>query len=738
MELVTGTIERVTYYNEENGYSVIKIKPDKKMQDAQARDGTVTVVGTMPELGVGETVQFGGEWITDPKYGKQFRVEQVMPIQPSSLEGIRRYLASGIVKGIGEATAAKIVDHFGLDTIDILNNQPERLEEVAGLKKGLAPKLARAWADNVAVRQTMIFLQQYGISSRMATRIHNHFGYETIARVQKDPYSLADEVFGIGFIKADQIARNMGIEPEARERLRAGLFYALNQMASEGHTYMPRMELLETACKLLQIDAVNQPRLSAVLDTLLFTGDLLNDEFIVNGETVKAIYLPMYYRSETAASERLRKIASTPSVITADMADIHWGSYLAELAEKNSVSLTEQQQSAVKAALTSKVSILTGGPGTGKTTTLQMVIAALEKERYSFSLASPTGRAAKRLQEATEHDAYTIHRLLGYSPSEGFHFDEDNPMDIEFLIVDEASMIDLILFHHLLKALKPETHLMLVGDVDQLPSVGAGNVLRDVIESNVAYVTRLDTIFRQSEDSHIVVNAHRINRGEPPYMDNSSKDFFFFSADDAQKAADLVVDIVINRLPRKFKEAGKPLDPLADIQVIAPMYRGAAGVHVLNEMLQKALNGDRRVMEQKLGGRLFRVGDKVMQTKNNYEKNVFNGDIGRITGIDDDDNRIEVAIDGYYIDYDYTEAEELIHAYCISTHRSQGSEYPVVVMPLLTQHYMMLQRNLLYTAITRAKQMVVVVGDRKAVYMAVSNNKVADRYSGLLRRLRGF
>lgn len=738
MEVVTGTIERITYYNEENGYSVIKIKPDRRIQEAQARDGTVTVVGSMPELGVGETVQFGGSWINDPKYGKQFRVENVTPIQPSSLEGIKRYLASGIVKGIGEATAEKIVNYFGLHTIDVLNNEPERIAEVPGLKSSLAPKLARAWADNVSVRQTMIFLQQYGISSRMATRIHNHFGFDTIPRVQKDPYSLAEEVFGIGFIKADQIARNMGVEPEARERLRAGLFYALNQMAAEGHTYVPRMELLETACRLLQIDTTNQPRLSAVLDTLLFTGDLLNDEFIVDGDTVKAIYLPAYYHSETAASQRLRTIANTPSTITVDMADTHWKSFLKELAEKNSVSLTDQQQSAVKAALTSKVSILTGGPGTGKTTTLQMVIAALTQEGYSFALASPTGRAAKRLQEATEHDAYTIHRLLGYSPSEGFAFDEDSPMDIDFLIVDEASMIDLVLFHHLLKALKPETHLMLVGDVDQLPSVGAGNVLRDVIESGVAYVTRLSIIFRQSEDSHIVVNAHRINQGEAPYMDNSSKDFFFFSADDAQKAAELLVDIVKNRLPRKFAEMGKPIDPLRDIQVIAPMYRGAAGVHILNEMLQQALNSDKRVMEQKLGGRLFRVGDKVMQTRNNYDKNVFNGDIGRIAGIDDDDNRIEVSIDGYYIDYDYTEAEELIHAYCISTHRSQGSEYPVVVMPLLTQHYMMLQRNLLYTAITRAKQMVVVVGDRKAVYMAVGNNKVAERYSGLLRRLRGF
>ncbi|MBC8098736.1 MAG: ATP-dependent RecD-like DNA helicase [Armatimonadetes bacterium] len=739
-DALTGTVERITYYNEENGYGVIKIKPDKRITDPQARDkdGLVSVVGTMPELGAGETVQLTGAWITDAKYGRQFRIETVTPIAPSSLEGIRRYLASGIVKGIGEATAAKIVDTFGLHTIDILNNNPERLAEVTSLKPGLAPKLARAWADNAAVRSTMIFLQQYGVSSRMANRIHGHFGTETVSRVQKDPYVLADEVFGIGFIKADQIARNMGLATDSRERLRAGLFYALNQMAMDGHTYAPRTLLTQTACDLLKVDEENQARLGALLDMQLFSGDLIGDDLLVDGETVKAVYLPSFYKAESGAAQRLRLLAETHSQITDDLADTEWVAYLAQLAAGANVALTAQQQSAVQAALTSKVSILTGGPGTGKTTTLQMVIAALVDNRYTFALACPTGRAAKRLQEASGYNAFTIHRLLGYSPSEGFISNEDDPLDVQFLIVDESSMIDLVLFNHLLRALKPTTHLMLVGDVDQLPSVGAGNVLRDVIESGIAHVTRLQTIFRQSEDSHIIVNAHRINHGEAPFMDNQSRDFFFFSADDASRAADLLLDIVTNRLPRKFAEMGKPLDVMSDIQVIAPMYRGAAGVHALNELLQSTLNNNPRLAQQKIGGRVFRVGDKVMQTRNNYEKSVFNGDIGRITGIDDDDNRIVVAVDGAFIDYDYSEAEELIHAYCISTHRSQGSEYPVVVMPLLTQHYMMLQRNLLYTAITRAKQMVVLVGDRKAVFMAVSNNKVSERYSGLLRRLRGF
>jgi exodeoxyribonuclease V alpha subunit len=401
------------------------------------------------------------------------------------------------------------------------------------------------------------------------------------------------------------------------------------------------------------------------------------------------------------------------------------------LAAENSIELTDQQQGAVKAALTNKVSVLTGGPGTGKTTTLRMVIRALEDLDFTFALASPTGRAAKRLSEATEHPASTIHRLLGYVPGEGFVYDEDNPLDVDMLIVDETSMLDLLLFFDLLKALRPETHLMLVGDVDQLPSVGAGNVLRDVINSGVAHVTRLKVIFRQNEASHIVVNAHRINAGDAPFMDNNSADFYFFGKEDPVEAAELLVDIVNKRLPEKFG-----VDPIEDVQVIAPMYRGPIGVHALNEALQKTLNGDKRLAEKQLGGRTFRAGDKVMQTRNNYDKEVFNGDIGRIQGIDFDDASMEVVFDGRYVYYEFSEAEELIHAYCISTHRSQGSEYPVVVMPLMTQHYMMLQRNLLYTAVTRAKKLVVLVGSRKAVHMAVQNNKVAERYSGLLQRLR--
>lgn len=734
MDTITGTVERITFYNPDNGYSVVKIRPDKRFPDAQARDGTLTIIGTMPELGVGEALQLTGDWINDPKYGKQFRVETVMPTQPTTLDGIRNYLASGIVKGIGEATAAKIVDHFGVQTLDILNRDPQKLKEVKGLKTSLADKLAVAWEDNVAVRNTMIFLQQYGVSSKMAARIHGEYGGETVARVKENPYMLAADVFGIGFLRADQIARNMGIPVDSADRMRAGLIYALNKLASDGHTFAPVDVLLSTGRELLNLE--NSPdlqdRIAASLADELRGGALVRDEVGYNGATLDAVYLQQFFRAETKVAQLLRNMRDLRSAIIKKMSKTKWESYLAKLAQKNEVQLTDQQQGAVKAALTEKVCVLTGGPGTGKTTTLKMVIEALVQERFKFALASPTGRAAKRLQEATGFDAFTIHRLLAFAPGEGgFGYNEESPLEVDMLIVDEASMIDLTLFAHLLRALRPDTHLMLVGDIDQLPSVGAGNVLRDVIDSGIAHVTRLDVIFRQGEDSHIIVNAHRINQGEIPYMDNRSQDFYFFGSEDPIDAAELVVDIVQNRLPNKFG-----YEPMDEVQVIAPMYRGAIGVHALNEALQAALNGNINRKEKKLGGRTFRVGDKVMQTRNNYEKDVFNGDIGRIHGIDDDENILEISIDGRYIIYDFTEADELIHAYCISTHRSQGSEYPVVVMPLMTQHYMMLQRNLLYTAITRAKKLVVLVGDRKAVAMAVRNNKVSERYSGLLSRLK--
>lgn len=729
MESINGTIERITYYNDANGYTVLRLMPDQKHLDA-SRDGTITVVGTMVELAVGENVQFQGAWIEDPRWGKQFRAEIVRQITPNSIKGIKRYLGSGLVKGLGEATAERIVDHFGLETIDILNRTPHRLSEVPGLKASLAQKLAKAWAANQSAREAMIFLQGYGVSSRFALRIHGEYGDDTIQRIKEDPYRLADDIFGIGFVKADAIAQSMGLETNAPGRIRAGLSYALNRLSQDGHTFSPRPLLLDTAIELLKL--IDRDRINQILDITLNSGDLIAETVTgSDGRTVEAIYLPIFYHVERKAARNLQNIAATQTSRIGDLSDTHWPTFLAELAEENEISLTSQQQSAVKAALTSKVSVLTGGPGTGKTTTLRMIIQALHSQECTFALASPTGRAAKRLSEATGCPASTIHRLLGFTQDGTFAFDEDAQLDADIFIVDEASMLDLMLFNNLLKAIPPESHLMLVGDIDQLPSVGAGNVLHDVIESDIAHVTRLSAIFRQGAGSMIIENSHRINQGQYPITDNQSSDFYYFGEDDPQKAAELLVDVVKNRLPGRFG-----FNPMEDIQVIAPMYRGAVGVIALNESLQRELNGDPRMAEKKLAGRLFRVGDKVMQTRNNYDKEVFNGDIGRIYGIDEEDQSLEVVIDNRFVYYEWSEAEELTHAYCISTHRSQGAEYPVIVIPVTTQHYMMLQRNLLYTAITRARKMVVLVGSRRAIHMAVDNNKVAERYSGLLHRLR--
>jgi exodeoxyribonuclease V alpha subunit len=733
--VLRASVERITFYNPENSWGVIKVKPhDKKghPMEAVTVDGTIAVVGVMPELVQGESAQFTGKWVKNEQYGVQFKAEQVIPIAPENKQGIIRYI-SDTVFGIGDVTATRIYQHFGDKTLEILDAAPERIREV-GIKRNLEENFISSWKDNRSVRQIMIHLQSYGITSKMAKRIYDQFKMDTLQVVKNDPYTLADDVHGIGFRKADQIAFGIGIEANAPSRLRAGLVYALSEMAMEGHTYAPREVLIQHASALLEVEN-SEIDLEQAINENVLADRLRNEKLKYQDSEIDAIYTPLYHGSERNAATRLRNLAKSVSRITEEMKSQKWDKFLADLARLNNVSLSPEQQSAVKAALTSKVSVLTGGPGTGKTTTLQMVINALDTENFKFLLASPTGRAAKRLSEATGEPASTIHRLLGWNPEGGgFAKNEDDPLECDMIIIDEASMIDILLFNSLLKAIPNEAHLMLVGDIDQLPSVGAGNVLNDVIASEIGQVTRLSQIFRQDDTSHIVTNAHRINHGKMPYTDNNSTDFFFFSIEDPAEAAEMVVDIVVNRLPKKFDE----YDPINDVQIIAPMYRGAIGVNALNEALQETLNpGSFKIAEVRIGGKVFRKGDKVMQTKNNYEKEVFNGDIGIVRGIYVDDNSLEVVIDGRDIIYKYEDAEEqLIHAYCISTHRSQGSEYPVVVMPIMPQHYMMLQRNLLYTAITRARKMVILVGTTKAIAMAVSNNKVAERYSGLFIRLK--
>lgn len=731
IETLVADVERVTYYNAENGYAVIKVRAEGRYPKAVAKDGTIAVVGYMPEFKAGERVEFRGSWIEDRKYGTQFKADISLPVPPSTREGLIAFLGSGVVKGIGPKSAEKIVSHFGDATLSILEKEPERIREVPGLKRELAQELIRRWPETQSVRNSLIYLQGYGISSRMAHRILDHYGTATVSKVREDPYQLADDVYGIGFMRADDIARAMGLPTDAPERIRAGLSYALQSMTLDGHTYAPRSILVTKAAELLKVE--NTARIEAVLAQQLFNDALISEKTRSQSIGDDAIYLPEYFTAETDVAHRIRKMTSSEKLtpVQRGLKATRWDALLRDLTVRNSVDLTRQQGDAVHAALKHPLSVLTGGPGTGKTTTLRMLIEALKTLDLPFALASPTGRAARRLAEATGHEARTLHRLLGFSPTEGgFSHDEESPLEVAMLIVDETSMLDLLLFDAVMRALPHDAHLVLVGDVDQLPSVGAGNVLKDIIASGVAHVTRLNTIFRQANHSFIVSNAHRINAGEMPVLDKASEDFYFFGAEDPEKAAELVVDVVVRKMPQKFGA-----HPLRDVQVISPMYRGPAGVNALNEALQAALNSGHQHAEVRFGQRVFRPNDRVMQTRNNYDKEVFNGDIGIITAVDIDDRRLDVTFDNLETYYEGDELDELILAYCISTHRSQGSEYSYVVMPVLSQHYMMLQRNLLYTAITRARKGVVLVGSRKAIYTAVNNNRVSERYSRLAERI---
>jgi exodeoxyribonuclease V alpha subunit len=729
-DTLTGSVERITYYSDETNYCVLRLRPD---QLPLGRDDLITVVGAMPELQPGESVRLQGEWTNHPQYGRQFRAEMVTQVRPATVKAIERYLGSGLIKGVGPVTAKKIAEFFDKDTLDVLDRTPGRVLEVPGVGKHRAKLIGEAWQEQQHIKEVMLFLQGHGITSGLAVKIYKQYGNESIPIVSRDPYRLAADIFGIGFRTADKIAQDLGLPPDAPGRIAAGITFALNEATDNGHVFLPRDELVQAAAEMLEVDS---PIVEDTLKRMAGRGDVLIESVpIPDGlQQVEGVYLPPMFYSEKGAAGRLQQLAETRDSRLADLQGLNWDKLLAELAAGSPVSLSKQQQDAVRSALTHKFSVLTGGPGTGKTTTLRTVIAALDRTHHRFMLASPTGRAAKRLSEATGHPARTIHRMLGYSPAEhGFVHNDENPLDTDMIVVDEASMIDLVLFYNLLKAIRPDTHLLLVGDVDQLPSVGAGNVLHDVIRSGVGPVTRLDVIFRQAETSQIIRNAHRINRGESPDTSNTSDDFFVFTEEDPDKAADLLIDVVENRVPRKFG-----FDPLEDIQVLAPMYRGAVGVATLNQTLQERLNDNKsgRKAERRLAGRVFRVGDKVIQTRNNYEKDVFNGDIGRVYSFDMTNQIMIVRMDERLIKYDWAEADELTHAYCISVHRSQGSEYPCVVMPVVTQHYMMLQRNLLYTAVTRAKKLVVLVGTRKAIAIAVRNDQVMRRWSALDWRLR--
>ena len=735
---VSGSVERVTYYNEENGYSVIRLKSDSRgmLPFKYASDGLVTVVGNLPELQPGEWVKLTGKWSSHPRHGRQFQVELCEKSMPATVEGIKRYLGSGMIRGVGRVMAERIVNRFGAETLDVIDEQPERLQEVLGIGKQRIRGIVKAWAEQRAIRDVMVFLQAHGVSTGLAVKIYKRYGDDSLAVVQSTPYKLVNDVAGIGFITADKIARALGLAHDDPNRIEAGIAYTLNRMADEGHVYVPQTELEPQASEILGVTA---EQVTAVIDQLTTNNFIQRDTLTYEisqpdvGKTVqeeKAVYLTPFFYSEVGATKRIQQIISHPTSRLAGLRQAVNSNRLSVISE--GMVLAEQQLEAIKTAVSHKVTVLTGGPGTGKTTTLRALLDLLDRHHHTYLLASPTGRAAKRLAEATGREAKTIHRLLEFNPGEGFGRDQNNPLDADMIIIDEASMLDLVLANTLLKAVGNDSHLLLVGDVDQLPSVGAGDVLRDLIDSGKTAVIRLQTIFRQAADSLIIHNAHRINQGLMPETLPDGKDFFIFVKPEMEETAELLVDIVKNRVPDKFH-----LDPLDDIQVLAPMYNGLVGVTQLNESLQEALNpGNGRKPERRLGGRVFRVGDKVLQTVNNYDKNVYNGDIGRIVGLDILQQTITVSIDGNPVVYDFLEADELVHAFAISVHKSQGAEYPCVVIPMVMQHYMMLQRNLLYTAVTRAKKLAILVGTRRAIHIAVKNDKVTQRHTALDWRLQ--
>jgi len=733
-ESLRGTVERITYYNEENGYSVVRLT-------VPGRSDLATIVGNLPELQPGESVRLKGDWTTHPQYGRQFKVEECKQVLPATAEGIKRYLGSGLVKGVGPVTAARIVQRFGKDTLQVLDEDPRRLREALGVGPKRASAIAKAWEEQKEIRRVMVFLHGHGVSTNLAVKIYKTYGDESLAVIEEDPYQLAHDIWGVGFKTADQIAQQLGLPADSPSRVQAGVAYALGQQADRGDVYAPRETLLKQTTELLSVSEVLVEEAIEDLDvkeivhreTLHYPASEASDQAGVQPQVreADAVYLAPFYYGEIGVTNRLRQLVEDPGTRLLPFRTVDWPALLKQIGRDGTIQLSAEQEAAARAALTHKVTVLTGGPGTGKTVTVRTVIDALDAFDRRYALCAPTGRAAKRLSEATGRPAQTIHRLLEFSPMGGFQRNEEHPLNVDCLIVDEASMLDLLLTNHLLKAVDPTAHVLFVGDVDQLPSVGAGDVLRDIIDSGRAAVIRLTTIFRQAEKSGIVVNAHRINRGQFPKL-NEFDDFYFFSQADPVEAAELLVDIVRRRIPETFG-----FDPVNDVQVLAPMYRGACGVSNLNDALQQALNPPTaRKAERTLSGRTFRVGDKVMQIRNNYLKDVYNGDIGRVTTIDVENQTLAVTIDGRRVTYDWGEIDELTHAFAISVHKSQGSEYPVVVIPMVTQHYLMLRRNLFYTAITRAEEMVVLVGTRKAIAIAVHNEKVSQRHSGLSVRLR--
>lgn len=711
MEHLRCVVERITYQNADNGYTVLKCAV-KNYSDL------VTVVGTMPDTHVGSVLSLEGMWKMDAKYGRQFLVEKFEETLPATVYGIEKYLGSGLVKGVGPKFAKRIVEKFGKDTLDVIEETPDELLKVSGIGKVRVDRIKTSWQEQKEIKNIMLFLQSHEVSTSHATKIFKTYGSESIAIVKENPYRLADDIWGIGFKTADSIAQKMGIDKGKFVRLRSGIFYTLNKLAEAGHCYTTREQLTGREKELLEVE---EPELEITLDEMIRTNDVIRDE----AEDREAIYLPPYYFSESGCAKRLLRLMSCGKKKSEDTEEI-----LKKVAASSEITYDEIQWQAVKTAVSSKVMVLTGGPGTGKTTTTLGIISAYKQAGCQIILAAPTGRAAKRMSEATGMEAKTIHRLLEYKPPEGYQKNEEHPLEGDVLILDECSMIDIMLMYNLLKALPQQMSLILVGDIDQLPSVGAGNVLRDIIDSGCVPVVRLTRIFRQAQGSRIIMNAHRINKGEGIDMrGGKDADFFFATKESNQEVVDTIVQYCKTNLPRYYH-----VDPLQDIQVLTPMQRGECGAVNLNQVLQEAMNPSKIFLRR--GGTQYRLKDKVMQIRNDYDKEVFNGDIGTITKVDVEERELTVLFDEREVVYDVTELDELALAYAVTIHKSQGSEYPIVVMPFTMSHFVMLQRNLLYTGVTRAKKILVLVGEKKAVYYAIKNETTTGRNTCLARRLQ--
>ncbi len=707
-EVVGGVVERITFQNPANAYTVARVLCD------ETRD-LVTVVGHLPGLTEGEQVSLTGGWGEHARYGRQFKATGFHMVTPTSKEGITKFLASGVIRGVGPAMADRIIGCFGERALEVLDQEPDRLLEIAGIGDKRLESIVESWRKKADVRDLMVFLHTHGISGAHAGRIRERYGSQAIQVIRRNPYALADDVWGIGFLTADRIARKLGIAADSPERISSGIRYVLAQAVDQGHVWLPADELAECAAETLSVDQVE---VEEILQTLPAAGQVVIDE--------GRAYLYAWHRAEASVARRLLDLTA----IRHPVADDRVGPAIHQVERRRGIEFDDRQRDAVRRALEGGLFVLTGGPGTGKTTVTLAIIDILESAGKRVLLAAPTGRASKKLSEVTGRSASTIHRMLEYNAqTQTFLRNESRPLSTEVVIIDEHSMVDLLLMDCVLRAMPPGGALILVGDADQLPSVGAGNVLRDILASGAARSVKLEQIFRQHEQSMIILNAHRINCGEFPRLSPRPEEFAFIEEENPERIAEIIGGLCCTRLPGHFG-----FDPVDDIQVLSPMHRGPAGVRRLNELLQETLNPDGVALAA--GGRRFRLGDKVMQTRNNYDKEVFNGDLGRIVGTGGESDSIRVAFDARITSYGPDELDEIALAYAATVHKAQGSEYRAVVIPVVTQHYVMLQRNLLYTAVTRARELVVLVGSKRAIGIAVRNDRAPRRYSHLAERLR--